>query len=368
MLQDLDTATLDTATSCGQLILAGFDGSVLPDSIARALADRHRAGVVLFKRNIGDTEQLIQLNRSIIAAAGDWPIFVAVDQEGGRVARVGPPFLQLPPMRRLGEIDDVALTRDVGEQLGRELAAVGFNLDFAPVMDVDSNPDNPVIGDRAFGRDPRSVAKHGVAMIRGLQESLLACAKHFPGHGDTSVDSHIALPTVDQSRERLERLELPPFRAAAGAGVAAMMTAHVMYPSLDANAPATFSHAIATTLLRRTIGFEGVLFTDDLEMGAVAGRSIEQAVVDAVVAGCDVLLLCRDEDKQARAHAALVARCEADELFSARVRVAAQRSLRLRRLCPPAVAGDDVIGRELRSPQAAALMARLFEGSARGDA
>lgn len=328
---------------CGQLIVGGFAGETLPESYRVALGEGRRAGAILFRRNVSGVEQVARLNASISAAAPErTPPFVAVDQEGGRVGRLPPPFVQLPAMRQLGRAGRVELTRRVGKRLGKELAALGFNLNFAPVMDVDTNPDNPVIGDRSFGRDARTVAQHGVALTQGLQQAgVLACAKHFPGHGDTSVDSHLDLPSVAHSVERIRSTELPPFRAASGAGVAAMMSAHVVYEHLDASQPATFSAAICTRLLRNEMGFEGVLFSDDMEMGAIAKHhGMAEAALRAVRAGCDVLLICSREDLQDEAHAALVQEAAKDPAFEARCRQAAERSLRLRRLCPPRHGGD----------------------------
>ncbi len=337
-LEDLGALSLEQV--CGQLVVGGFDGHALPTSFRDVLAAGLRGGAILFKHNLGDVDEVVALTRALAdAAPAGLPPFIGVDQEGGRVLRLGPPFLEVPPMCVLGAADDLELTMAVGTQLGKELAAAGFNIDFAPVLDVDSNPDNPVIGDRAFGRDPRTVMKHGVALLRGLQGAgVLACAKHFPGHGDTSLDSHLELPTVAHAAERLARVELPPFRAASGAGVAAMMSAHVVYPALEPDVPATLSRAICTSLLRTEIGFDGVLFTDDLEMGAVAKHHpIERIAIDAVWAGCDVLLICKDEDKQARAHRALVERARADSFFRERCEEAARRGVRVRRLRPPRV-------------------------------
>jgi beta-N-acetylhexosaminidase len=307
------------------------------------LVEGRRAGAILFSRNIENAGQVAALNGAIIEASGPTaPPLIAVDQEGGRVARLKAPFLKVPPMRRLGERDDLGLTREVAEQMGRELAAHGFNLDFSPVMDVDSNPDNPIIGDRSFGRDARTVMTHGVAFIQGLQqENVLACAKHFPGHGDTALDSHLDLPTVDQPLDRLNRIEIPPFRAASGAGVASMMSAHVVYPALEPAIPATFSRAVCTALLRQRIGFDGVLFSDDLEMGAIAKHhGVDHAARESIWAGCDILLICSDEALQDEAHAALVKACEDDPRFLERCREAATRSLRIRRLVPPRIAPE----------------------------
>ena len=241
-------------------------------------------------------------------------------------------------MRLLGEIGDLALIQRAARAVAVELAAVGINLDFAPVLDVDSNPDNPVIGDRSFGRDPRTAMRGAVAFLQGLQErGVLACGKHFPGHGDTSVDSHFDLPVITHGRARLEQIELPPFRAASGAGIASMMTAHVVCEALDPGVPATLSRSICASLLRAEIGFEGVLFSDDLEMAAVAARyPIEETAVEAVWAGCDALLVCKSEDLQDRAHEALVKKAEQDRRFRDRCAEAVGRCLRNPPPRPPA--------------------------------
>jgi len=340
----------DVAAICGQLLVGGFDGTTLPREMAVELAAGRRAGVILFKRNLEQrdgelaVEPLVALNAAIHSATARWdePPFVSVDQEGGKVARLRAPVLSLPPMRTVAAKGDIGLTERLGAELGRQLAALGFNLDFAPVMDVDSNPANPIIGDRAFGSDPRTVMRHGVAFVRGLQSAgVLACAKHYPGHGDTAVDSHLELPVVDASASRLAEIELPPFRAASGAGVASMMTAHVVVRGLDPDVPATFSRRICTELLRGEIGFEGVLFSDDLEMGAIAKHgTIEDAAVRSVAAGCDVLLVCSDLDAQARAFDALVREASGSPAFLERCREAAGRSARIRAMAPPRVESD----------------------------
>ena len=332
------TLDLDLPRLCGQIIVGGFDGRELSPRFAAALAEGRRGGAILFKRNLPDIPTAAALCAAISAAApADLPPFIAVDQEGGRVTRLPPPFLTLPPMRVLGEIGDLDLVRRAGRAVAVELAAVGFNLDFAPVLVVDSNPENPVIGDRSFGRDPALVARAGVAFFQGLREAgVLACGKHFPGHGDTSVDSHFDLPIVTHDRARLDAVELPPFRAAAGAGIASMMTAHVVCEGLDPSVPATLSRAVCTTLLRGEIGFWGVLFSDDLEMAAVAARySIEESAVASVRAGCDALLVCKSEDLADRAHEALVKEAERDAAFRRRCVEAVERCLRVRRQAPP---------------------------------
>jgi beta-N-acetylhexosaminidase len=334
---------LELPRLCGQILVGGFEGPELPDRYRQALREGRRGGAILFRRNVPELAAVTAVTAALrTAGPADLPPFIGIDQEGGRVTRLPAPFLTLPPMRVLGELDDLGLTRRAARAVGAELAAVGINLDFAPVLDVDSNPDNPVIGDRSFGRDPRTVMRHGVAFLQGLQDqNVLACGKHFPGHGDTSVDSHLDLPVITLDRARLERIELPPFRAASGAGIASFMTAHVVCEALDPGVPATLSRAICASLLRAEIGFEGVLFSDDLEMAAVAARyPVEEAAVEAVWAGCDALLICRSEDMQDRAHEALVKKAEADPRFRQRVAEAAGRCIRVRRMAPPRAIGD----------------------------
>jgi beta-N-acetylhexosaminidase len=323
---------------CGQLLVGGFEGAELPPETSEALAAGRRAGVILFKRNLPSVEAAHELSSAVLDAAPDeLPPFISLDQEGGRVLRLPPPALRVPAMRTVGEKGDPALSKRLAAALGRELAALGFNLDFAPVLDVDSNPDNPVIGDRAFSSDADTVARLGRAFIEGLQSAgVMACGKHFPGHGDTSQDSHLHLPRVAHDKARLDAVELPPFRTASLRDVAAMMTAHVVYEELDPGVPATLSRRVATGLLRGEIRFDGVLFSDDLEMRALADHwPIEETAVRAVRAGCDCLLVCSSFELAERAHRALVEQAEADSDFQRRCVEAVTRSLRARRRVPP---------------------------------
>ncbi|WP_275943160.1 glycoside hydrolase family 3 N-terminal domain-containing protein [Pseudenhygromyxa sp. WMMC2535] len=226
----------------GQLLFVGFPGRTIPPDLAACIREGRVGGVILFKRNVGEPSEVRELVRELHALApADAPLTVAVDQEGGRVQRLRDPWTEWPPMRALGS-RSVADTARFAAAMALELLDCGFDLDFAPVVDVDSNPDNPVIGDRSFARDAARVSAHATAFIQAMQgKGLAACAKHFPGHGDTDLDSHLALPRLDHGRERLDRVELPPFRAAVEAGVASVMTAHVLYPRLDPKRPATLS-------------------------------------------------------------------------------------------------------------------------------
>lgn len=316
----------DAYRHAGQVIVAGFPAGDPPDELLEALRARALAGVILFKRNVGSPIEVARRVRTIADAAPDEPPIVAVDQEGGRVQRFGPPVLELPPMRRLGEIDDVELTRTAARALGRQLAALGVNLDFAPVLDVCTNPANEVIGDRAFGSDPELVARHGCAFARGLADAgLLACGKHFPGHGDTLEDSHFELPALPHDLERLERVELLPFRAAAGV-VGSIMTAHVLFRALDPSRPATLSPIVIEGLLRKRLGYDGLIVSDDLEMRAIADRwPAGSAAVEAIAAGCDLVLICNRTELVARTRDALAERARADRRFAARLAAAAER-------------------------------------------
>jgi beta-N-acetylhexosaminidase len=280
----------------GQLLFVGFQGLQAPHLLLDCVRAGRIGGVVLFKRNLETPAQARELIASLHAAApAAAPLLVAIDQEGGRVQRLRDPWTEWPSMRRVAERGDPAATAAVATALARELRDLGIALDFAPVVDVDTNPANPVIGDRSFGRTPEEVARHACAFIEALQAGgVAACAKHFPGHGDTDQDSHHALPRLDHDLARLRRVELPPFRAAIEAGVASVMTAHVLLPRLDPERPATLSPA-ALALLREEIGYDGVVFSDDLEMRAVADRfPIRDRVLGALHAGVDALLVCSD--------------------------------------------------------------------------
>jgi beta-N-acetylhexosaminidase len=280
----------------GQLLFAGFEGVKLPDDLARLIAAGRVGGVILFARNIESPEQARSLTTALHACAPkDTPLLIAIDQEGGRVQRLRAPWTQWPPMRRVGEINDLAMTESVARALALELLDLGIGLDFAPCADVDTNPDNPVIGDRSFGRDPERVAAHTSHFVRAMQGAgIAACAKHFPGHGDTACDSHHELPQLDHELERIREVELPPFAAAVDAGVASIMTAHISFPSLDPARPATLSPEVMG-LLREELAFDGVVFSDDLEMKAVADHYRPQEIVEGCLsADVDVVLVCRD--------------------------------------------------------------------------
>ncbi len=287
-------------------------------------------GVILFRRNVGTPSAIARLTAELHGLPSQ-PL-VAIDHEGGRVMRLGEPFTQFPPAAVLGRTRNPALSSQVGRAMAEELASVGIDLNFAPVLDVHSNPANPVIGDRAFAPDPGLVSEMGIALMRGLIDGgVVPCGKHFPGHGDTAKDSHLELPVVDRPRQALDRVELAPFRAAIAAGVPMLMTAHVLYPALDAHNPATLSRTILTDLLRAELGFDGVVVSDDLEMRAIGDhQDIGSAAVATLHAGADALLVCQELSRAVRAAAAIAQAVGDGILERSAIAGAADRVARLR--------------------------------------
>ncbi len=335
----------------GQLLIGCLPGTTIPPEMRSLAREFGLGGLILFARNIEAPEQVAELARDVQALAGELPLWVSVDQEGGRVARLRSPFTEWPPMATLGRSGDVALARRFASALAAELKAVGVTLDYAPVLDIHTNPDNPVIGDRALSEDADMVARLGAAIVAGLQENgVAACGKHFPGHGDTAVDSHHALPVVEHPPDRIRRVECVPFREAIRAGVAFMMTAHVLVPALDEVKPATLSRRIVYDLLRDELDFTGVILSDDLEMKALAASySVAEAAIGSIQAGCDGVLICRalsddrgrDIDVQATALEALVHAVEDESIPYARLEdaLARQRRAKERFLAAPVASG-----------------------------
>ena len=293
----------------GQLLIGSLPGTTITPEIRSLAKEFSLGGVILFARNIEAPEQVAEMSIDVQTLATDLPLWVSVDQEGGRVARLKAPFTEWPPMAVLGRSGDEQLAARFATALATELKAVGITLDYAPVLDIHTNPKNPVIGDRALAEDAESVARLGAAIIKALQQNgVAACGKHFPGHGDTSVDSHLELPLVEHPPDRIRRVECVPFREAIRADVAFIMTAHVLVPSFDEQKPATLSPAIVQALLRDELKFPGVILSDDLEMKAIAKTyTVPDAAIAAIAAGCDGLLICSgDVDVQAATLEALV--------------------------------------------------------------
>jgi beta-N-acetylhexosaminidase len=312
----------------GQLLIGSLPSTTITSEIRSLAREFSLGGVILFARNIEAPEQVAEMSIDVQTLASELPLWVSVDQEGGRVARLKAPFTEWPPMAVLGRSGDERLAVRFATALATELKAVGITLDYAPVLDIHTNPKNPIIGDRALGEDAESVARLGAAIVRTLQQNgVAACGKHFPGHGDTSVDSHLELPLVEHPPDRIRRVECVPFREAIRAEVAFIMTAHVLVPSFDEHKPATLSRTIVQGLLRDELGFPGVILSDDLEMKAIAKTfSVPDAGVQAIAAGCDGILVCSgDVDAQAATLEALVHAVEEQKIPYKRVEDALAR-------------------------------------------
>jgi beta-N-acetylhexosaminidase len=341
-------------------ILPGFEGPAVPDWVRRRVAEG-LGGVVLYAWNVESRERLAALTRELRAEQDD--VLFAIDEEGGDVTRLeAATGSSYPGNGALGIVDDVDVTQRVAASIGAELAALGVNLDFAPVADVNTNPANPVIGIRAFGADSELAARHVAAFVRGLQSAgVAACAKHFPGHGDTSVDSHLALPVV----ETLDEHALVPFRAAIEAGARSIMTAHIVVRSLG-DVPATMSRQLLHDLLRTELGFDGMVVTDALEMKAIADTvGVEEGAVLAIAAGADALCLGHDlfDESVVSVRDALVEAVRSSRISEERLVAAAARVERVSgELSPDSAAGvDHAVGRT------AARRALRIEGDARID-
>ena len=315
----------------GQLLIAGFDGHQIPVELKAIAREFGLGGVILFARNISEPEGVAEMCYEAAQLVPEMPLWVSVDQEGGRVARLKAPFTEWPPMASLGRSGDAVLAARFARAMASELKAVGVTLDYAPVLDVFTNPRNHVIGDRALADNANDVSRLGAAIVRAMQDAgVAACGKHFPGHGDTSADSHVELPLVEHPPERLREVEFAPFRAAIEAKVAAIMTAHVFVPALDDARPATLSRRVITEILRQEMAFDGLILSDDLEMKAIAAtHAVPSAAVLAVEAGCDGILICSsDHQAQAAALEALIHAVEEDDLPLARVDAALERHRR----------------------------------------
>ncbi len=325
------TSLADHKRRAGQRMIIGLFGHAVDDDFRALCQEIRPAGFILFQRNVAEPAQVRDLNRELASLCDPaWPAFLSVDQEGGRVQRVRTPATVWPPMRAVGRSSN--LTNRVSKAMAIELRAMGFNLNFAPVADVDSNPKNPVIGDRSFGESPAEVAKHVVAFIRGHQDNgVIACAKHFPGHGDTLLDSHHDLPIVEREEPDLRQTELVPFVAAVNAGVGTVMSAHVVYPAWDEDRPATMSTKVLRRLLREELKFDGVVFSDDMDMKAMYGRfPLDEQVTLATAAGVDLFLCCNNPKSQVETFEELVRAQEQHSWFEKQSRDSVKRAMALR--------------------------------------
>ena len=326
----------DLRRHVGQLAILGFPGHEITADLKAIAREFDLGGVIFFARNVAEPAQVLAMSRQARELARELPLWISVDQEGGRVARLRDPFTVWPPMMTLGRMlpaQGEALARRFARALAAELKAVGINLDYAPVLDVLTNPANPVIGDRALSEQAERVAALGRAIIEALQaEGLAACGKHFPGHGDTSADSHHELPLVEHPPDRLRQVEFIPFREAVAAGVASIMTAHVLIPAVDEQLPATLSPRIVDAMLKEELGYGGLVLSDDLEMKAISAHyTAGEAAAKAIAAGCDGFLVCGpNADVHVQALEGIIRAVEAEELPLKRVEDALARNRRVK--------------------------------------
>ncbi len=300
--QQIDNMALDE--KIGQLITVGIDGYNLDDNAKDLIESKKVGGIILFKNNVNDSNQLLQLINSVkeTNSTNKTPIFISVDEEGGRVNRFPKEIKALPSNKIVGNKNDSNLAYDIGKDIGYALSSFGYNMDFAPVLDINSNPNNTVIGDRAFSSDKDIVANLGTNEIKGFKSSNVICvAKHFPGHGDTATDSHYSLPIINKTIEQLQDLEFVPFKKAIEEKVPAIMVSHILLPNVDDTNPASMSKTIITDILRKDLKFDGVVVSDDMTMGAITNDyDISEACIKAINAGTDLLLVCHGYDNEVK--------------------------------------------------------------------
>lgn len=286
----------------GQLFIFGFTGREIDEKTIDMIEKNHIGGFILFKENIKSVEQNVDILNTLKETnkINPVPLFLAIDEEGGRVSRLPKPFPKMPPAKAIGDINDKDISLQYGKTLGNRLKTIGFNMNFAPVMDINSNPKNPVIGDRAFGTTIDVVVDNSIQVMEGISlENIIPVIKHFPGHGDTKTDSHIDIPVVNKTMDELEKLELIPFTQAIETGVDSIMIGHILFPELDKSNPATLSNTIINDILREKLSFNGVIISDDMSMGAIAKNyNIEDAVVKFIKAGGDIALVCHSYEVQ----------------------------------------------------------------------
>ncbi|MBE6044290.1 MAG: beta-N-acetylhexosaminidase [Clostridium thermopalmarium] len=286
----------------GQMFIVGIDGYDLNDN-SKSLIEKYKVGgFILFKDNIKNVNQLLSLINSLKVenSSNKIPLFLSVDEEGGKVTRMPDELKSLPTNKVIGKINDVDFSNKIGKTIAGEIKAFGFNMNFAPVLDINNNPKNPVIGSRSFGSNPDIVTKLGIETMKGIQsENVIPVVKHFPGHGDTSVDSHIGLPIVNNDLKRLEEFELIPFAKAIENEADAVMIAHILLPKVDEKNPSSMSKIIITDILRNSLKFNGVVITDDMTMGAITKNyNINDATIKSIKAGSDIVLICHGYDNE----------------------------------------------------------------------
>ncbi len=329
-----EVSKMDLEEKIGQMIFAGVSGTTMDTGAQKLINQLHVGGIIFYKNNFENPTQTVELVNQIKAEnSSNIPLFLGVDQEGGRVIRLPGALTNFPPNKQIGEVNNSEFSYKIGRLLGYELKEFGLNLDFAPVLDINSNPNNPVIGDRSFGNNLEIVSKLGIETMKGIQsQKVIPTIKHFPGHGDTSVDSHLELPIVNKTLKELMKLELIPFKRAMDEGAEVVMVAHMLIPKLDKNNPASMSKVVMTDVLRKQLGFTGVIITDDMTMGAIVEHfDIGKAAVESVKAGSDIILVGHGYDNVDKIQSALKSAIEKGEISKQRINESVERIIKLKR-------------------------------------
>ncbi|WP_458464092.1 beta-N-acetylhexosaminidase [Paenibacillus sp.] len=318
----------------GQMILAGVQGTTLDNQAKQMITDQKVGGIIFYANNVTTLQETAKFVQSIkeVNQSNPVPIFMSVDQEGGKVSRMPESVESIPSSGKVGQTKDSALAETMGELLARQIQLTGFNVDFAPVLDVNSNPKNPVIGDRSFGSSAELVSRMGIAEMKGLRsEGIIPVVKHFPGHGDTSVDSHLDLPVVNKTEKQLSELEWIPFQAAVKEQVEAVMVAHILFPKLDPDHPASLSDVIIGEHLRGKFKYDGVVITDDLSMGAIAKNfKLDEAAIATVKAGSDILLVAHSYESAKTIFDTLISAVKSGKISESRIDESVYRILALK--------------------------------------
>ena len=326
--------TMSLDEKIGQMIFAGITGTTMDTNTKNLLTKYKVGGIIFYKDNLIDPTQAVQLlNQMKSESDQKVPLLLGVDQEGGRVTRLPGGLINFPTNKEIGAINNSQFSYHVGTMLGKELKEFGFNLDFAPVLDINSNPNNPVIGDRSYGNNSEIVSKLGIQTFKGIQsQNIIPTIKHFPGHGDTSVDSHLELPIVNKSLQQLKELELIPFEQAINSGADVVMVAHILLPKLDAAFPSSMSKNIITGILRKQLDYSGVVITDDMTMKAIIDHySIGRAAVESVKAGSDIILVGHDYNNIVETISSLKIAVQKGEITEQRINESVSRILKLKK-------------------------------------
>lgn len=330
----LQVSNMSLEEKIGQMLLVGIDGTVLDDQAKKMISEDKVGGIILYKNNIQDLKSMVSLVNSMKESnsGNPTPLFMSVDQEGGKVNRMPKEYASIPSNAKVGSSNDANAAEMMGKLLAREVNSAGFNMNFAPVLDINSNPDNPVIGDRSFGNSAELVSTLGIAEMKGIaSEGVVPVVKHFPGHGDTSVDSHLDLPIVNKTAEELAKLEWLPFQAAIKEGTDAVMVAHILFPNLDPDKPASLSSKIIGELLRGEMNYQGLVITDDLTMGAIMKNyDLAAAAVDTINAGSDILLIAHGYDNEKRVLETLLDNVKKGKIQETRIDESVYRILALK--------------------------------------